>query len=156
MQVRLDPSKESPAAYSAMVGLEGFVRKSSKIEPSLIDLIYMRASQINGCAFCIDMHSKDARANGESEQRLFALSAWRETTFFTNRERAALAWTEALTLIAVGHAPDEIYEEAKREFSEEELVNLTVAVNTINGWNRIAIGFRMLPGSYNPHSSKRE
>ena len=103
MQVRLDPSKASPVAYSALFGLEGFVRNASKIEPSLIELVYMRTSQINGCAFCIDMHSKDARANGESEQRLYALSAWKETSFFTKREQAALAWTEALTLITVGH-----------------------------------------------------
>lgn len=154
MQVRLEPSKASPSAYTALFGLEGFVRKSSKIEPSLIELVYMRASQINGCAFCIDMHSKDARAHGESEQRLYALSAWRETTFFTKREQAALAWTEALTLITVGHVPDDIYEEVRQEFSDEELVNLTVVINTINGWNRIAIGFRMLPGSYDPHATK--
>ena len=154
MHVRLEPSKASPSAYAALFGLEGFVRKSSKIEPSLIELVYMRASQINGCAFCIDMHSKDARAHGESEQRLYALSAWRETTFFTKREQAALAWTEALTLITVGHVPDEVYEEVRAEFSDEELVNLTVVVNTINGWNRIAIGFRMLPGSYDPHATK--
>jgi len=156
MQVRLDPSKASPAAYSALFGMEGFVRKASKIEPSLIELVYMRTSQINGCAFCIDMHSKDARANGESEQRLYALSAWRETTFFTEREQAALAWTEALTSITVGHVPDEVYDEVRREFSEEELVNLTVVINTINGWNRIAISFRMCPGSYDPHAKKRE
>jgi AhpD family alkylhydroperoxidase len=136
-----------------MFGLESFVRKTSKIEPSLVELVYMRTSQVNGCAFCIDMHSKDARANGETEQRLYSLCAWRETTFFTNRERAALAWAEALTLIAVGHVPDEVYEEVRREFSEEELVNLTVVVNTINGWNRIAVSFRMLPGSYGPHAS---
>lgn len=150
MQSRVDPAKASPTAYSAMFGLEGFVRKSSKLEASLIELIYMRSSQINGCAFCIDMHSKDARANGETEQRLYALAAWRETTFFTNRERAALAWTEALTLIAEGHAPDSVYKEVKQEFSDEEIVNLTVAINTINGWNRIAIGFRILPGTYTP------
>jgi AhpD family alkylhydroperoxidase len=132
MEVRLHPSKASPAAYSAIFGLEGFVGKFSKIEPSPIELVYMRTYQINGCAFCIDMHSKDARANGETEQRLFALSSWRETTFFTNRERAALAWAEALTLISVDHVPDGVYEELKREFSEEELFNLTVGVNTIN------------------------
>ena len=97
MQARLEPQKASPAAYHAMLSLEGFIRKSSKLETSLIELIKMRASQINGCAFCIDMHSKDARTGGETEQRLYALSAWRETTFFTNRERAALAWTEANT-----------------------------------------------------------
>jgi AhpD family alkylhydroperoxidase len=138
--MRLDPAKVSPAAYHAMLGLESFVNKSSKVEVSLLDLIKMRASQINGCAFSIDMHSKDARVNGETEQRLYALSAWRETTFFTNRERAALAWTEALTLITEGRAPDEVYAEVRKEFGEEDLVNLSVAIITINSWNRLAIG----------------
>jgi AhpD family alkylhydroperoxidase len=157
MQSRVDPGKASPAAYSAMFALEEFVRKSSKLEASLIELIYMRSSQINGCAFCIDMHSKDARANGETEQRLYALAAWRESSFFTNRERAALAWTEALTLITEDHVPDSVYEEVKQEFSDEEMVNLTVAINTINGWNRIAISFRILPGAYTPpkHEPRR-
>jgi AhpD family alkylhydroperoxidase len=151
VKIRLDPAKVAPSAYHAMLGLESFVRKSSKIEESLLQLIRMRASQINGCAFCIDMHSKDARANGETEQRLYALSGWRETTFFTNRERVALAWTEALTLIREGHAPDEVYTEARKEFSEEELVNLSIAVIAINGWNRLAIAFRKIPGEYQPH-----
>ena len=151
VKMRLDPAKVSPAAYHAMLGLESFVRKSSKLEESLLELIKMRASQMNGCAFCIDMHSKDARVNGETEQRLYALSAWRETTFFTNRERAALAWTEALTLITEGHASDDVYAEARNEFGEEELVNLSLAIITINGWNRLAIGFRKLPGEYQPH-----
>ena len=111
----------------------------------------MRASQINGCAFCIDMHSKDARVNGETEQRLYALSAWRETTFFTNRERAALVWTEALTLITEDRTSDEVYVEVRKEFGEEELVNLSLAIITINGWNRLAIGFRKIPGEYQPH-----
>ena len=109
MKMRLEPAKVSPAAYHAMLGLESFVSKSSKLEVSLLELVKMRASQINGCAFSIDMHSKDARVNGETEQRLYVLSAWRETSFFTNRERAALAWTEALTLITEGRAPDEVY-----------------------------------------------
>ena len=102
-------------------------------------------------SFCIDMHSKDARVNGETEQRLYALSAWRETSFFTNRERAALAWTEALTLITEGRAPDEVYAEVRKEFDEEDLVNLSLAIITINGWNRLAIGFRKIPGEYPPH-----
>ena len=114
----------------------------------------MRASQINGCAFCIDIHSKDARVNGETEQRLYALSAWRETSFFTNRQRAALAWTEALTLITEGRAPDEVYAQVRKEFGEEELVNLSLAIITINGWNRLAIGFRKIPGEYEPHKNK--
>lgn len=154
MQPRLDAQKASPAAYNAMLGLETFVRKSSKLETSLIELIKMRASQINGCAYCIDMHSKDARAEGESEQRLYALSAWRETPFFTDRERAALDWTEALTLIAEEHVPDEVYSRVKEQFSAEELVNLTLAIITINGWNRLAIAFRMVPGEYQPMAHK--
>jgi AhpD family alkylhydroperoxidase len=150
MQPRLDPQKAAPAAIRAMSALEGYVHKSSRLEPSLLELVKFRASQINGCAYCLDMHSKDARANGESEQRLYALSAWRETPFFSDRERAALAWTEALTLIHEGHAPEPVYEEVRQHFSEEELVNLTLAIITINGWNRLAIGFRALPGEYQP------
>jgi len=149
--MRLDPEKVSPAAYHAMLCLENFVGKSSKLEGSLLHLIKMRASQVNGCAFCIDMHSKDARADGETEQRLYALSGWRETTFFTNRERAALAWTEALTLITEGHASDHVYADARKEFTEEELVHLSIAIIAINGWNRLSIGFRRLPGEYQPH-----
>jgi AhpD family alkylhydroperoxidase len=156
MQARIDAQKVSPAALHAMLGLETFVRKSSKLEPSLIELVKVRASQINGCAYCIDMHSKDARAAGESEQRLYALSAWRETPFFTDRERAALAWTEAVTLIADGHVPDELYDDVRQRFSEEELVNLTMALVTINGWNRLAIAFRAVPGEYQPAQRQPE
>jgi AhpD family alkylhydroperoxidase len=139
-----------------MVGLETFVRKASNLEPSLIELVKMRASQINGCAYCIDMHSKDARSEGETEQRLYSLTAWQETPFFTTRERAALAWTEAITLITDGHVPDDIYELAKQSFSNEELVNLTLAVITINGWNRLAISFRSVPGDYQPRMRSKE
>jgi AhpD family alkylhydroperoxidase len=156
MQPRLDAQKASPAAYRAMLALEMFIRKSSKLEPSLLELVKMRASQINGCAYCIDMHSKDARAEGESEQRLYALNAWRETPFFTDRERAALAWTEAVTLVAEGHVPDAVYEEAKAQFSDEELANLTLALVTINGWNRLSIAFRAVPGEYQPAPRKTE
>jgi AhpD family alkylhydroperoxidase len=148
MQARLEAQKVSPAAYQAMLGLEMFVRKQSKLEPALIQLVKVRASQINGCAYCIDMHSKDARAEGETEQRLYALSAWEETPFFT--ERAALALTEAITLVREGHVPDAVYERAKKSFSEVELVNLTMAIITINGWNRLAITFRFVPGEYQP------
>jgi AhpD family alkylhydroperoxidase len=146
----------SPAAYQAMYALETFVQKSSGLEPSLIELVKMRASQVNGCAYCIDMHSKDARAAGESEQRLYALNAWRETPFFTPREQAALAWTEAVTLLTEGHVSDAVYEHARQQFSEEELVNLTMAVVTINGWNRLAIAFRAVPGDYQPAARKAE
>ncbi len=138
-----------------MAGLESYVRNSG-LERSLLELVKLRASQINGCAYCIDMHTKDARAAGESEQRLYALSAWRETPFYTDRERAALKWTETVTLISDGHAPDEVYEEARRHFSEQELVDLTLAIVAINGWNRLAISFRAVPGTYQPkaaHSS---
>lgn len=148
--MRLAPAKVSPAAYHVMLGLDSFVTKSSKLEQSLLQLVKMRASQINGCAFSIDMYSKDARVNGETEQRLYALSAWRETTFFTNRERSALAWTEALTLITEGHVSDETYAEIRKEFSEEELVNLTLAVIATNGWNRLRTAFRTIPGEYEP------
>jgi len=153
VKMRLEPAKASPAAYHAMLGLENFVNKSSKLEVSLLGLVKIRASQINGCAFSVDMHSKDARVNGETEQRLYALSAWQETTFFTNRERAALAWTEALTLITAGHASDEVYAEVRREFDEEEMVNLSLAIITINGWNRLGIGFRKVAGEYQPHKT---
>jgi AhpD family alkylhydroperoxidase len=151
MQTRLDPQKAAPGAMHAMLALEGYVAKSSALEPALLELVRFRASQINGCAYCLDMHSKDARANGESEQRLYALSAWRETPFFTERERAALAWTEAITLISRDQAPDTVYEEARAHFSETEMVNLTLAIVAINGWNRLAIGFRALPGEYQPN-----
>ncbi len=154
MEPRINPTKVAPGAYRAMAGLESFVRNSSKLEPSLLELVRMRASQMNGCAYCLDMHSKDARAAGETEQRLYTLSAWRETPFFTGRERAALAWTEAITLISSSNAPDEVYEEARKEFTEEELVNLTIAIVAINGWNRLAIGFRAVPGTYQPAAAK--
>jgi AhpD family alkylhydroperoxidase len=150
MQARLDAQKVSPAAYQALLGMEMFVRKQSKLEPALIELVKIRASQINGCAFCIDMHTKDARAEGESEQRIYALSAWEETPFFTDRERTALALTEAITLVREGHVPDEVYEKGRKSFSEEELVNLTLTIITINGWNRLAITFRYVPGEYQP------
>ena len=150
MHARLEAQKVSPAAYQAMLGLEMFVRKQSKLEPALIQLVKMRASLINGCAYCIDMHSKDARADGETEQRIYALSAWEETPFFTDRERAALALTDAVTLIGEGHVPDAVYERAAESFSAEELVNLTLAIITINGWNRLAITFRFVPGEYQP------
>jgi AhpD family alkylhydroperoxidase len=152
MQRRLDALKVAPGAYRAMSALEGYVRKSSRLEPSLLELVRMRASQINGCAFCLDMHSKDARAEGETEQRLYCLSAWRETPFYSDRERAALAWTEAITLISKDQVPDEVYNEVSQRFSEEELVNLTLAIVAINGWNRLAIGFRAVPGEYQPGS----
>jgi AhpD family alkylhydroperoxidase len=148
---RIRYGKAAPGAYRAMFALEKYVRECG-LESSLLELIKLRASQINGCAFCIDMHWKDARVAGESEQRLYSLDAWRETSFYTERERAALAWTEAVTLIAENHVPDELYEQARQHFSEEELVNLTMAVVAINGWNRLSISFRAEAGSYQPRS----
>jgi AhpD family alkylhydroperoxidase len=138
---RIDFYTASPAALKAMLTLEGSIAKLG-LEASLVELVKMRTSQINGCAFCLDMHSRDAREAGESERRLYVLPAWRETTLFTPREQAALAWTEALTLITEGHAPDADYAFAKEQFSDAELVNLTLAITTINAWNRFAIGFR--------------
>jgi AhpD family alkylhydroperoxidase len=141
MKPRLNPYQASPEAMKAVAALEAYV-KGSGLEPSLIELIKTRASQINGCAYCLHMHTRDARAKGESEERLYLLDAWRESPLYTDRERAALAWTEAVTLVSQTHVPDEVYEAARRHFSEEELVKLTVAVATINAWNRISISFR--------------
>ena len=146
---RMDYAKASPDGFKAFGGAYVYLRKSGLSE-ELIYLVYLRVSQINGCAYCIDMHSKDARAEGETEQRLYALSAWRETPFFSERERAALEWTEAVTLIAGHPVSDALYDEVRQHFSEEELVNLTVAVVAINGWNRLAIAFRAVPGEYQP------
>ena len=149
MKPRIEYHKVAPGITAAMSGLERYLAECG-LEPSLLELVKLRASQINGCAYCIDMHTKDARARGETEQRLYALNAWRETPFYTDRERAALAWTEALTLIANSHAPDDVYELARQRFSEKELADLTLAIIAINGWNRLAIGFRTVPGTYQP------
>ena len=149
MQARLDFSKVFPESYKAMLELEKLVALSG-LEHSLYELIKTRASQINGCAYCLDMHTKDARKAGETEQRLYALSAWRETPFYTERERAALEWTEAMTLISQNHVPDELYEKVRKHFDEKEMVALSMAIVAINGWNRLAIGFRTVPGSYQP------
>ncbi|HEX4055064.1 MAG TPA: carboxymuconolactone decarboxylase family protein [Tepidisphaeraceae bacterium] len=144
---RINYAKLSPQAIHAMRAIEQFVRQCG-LENSLLELVRLRASQINGCAYCIDMHTKDARAAGESEQRLYSLSVWRETPFYSERERAAMAWTEAVTLVSENHVPDEIYESVRRQFSEIEMVNLTMAIVAINGWNRLAISFRIEPGTY--------
>lgn len=149
MKQRIDVAKVSPAAYRAMAGLETYIHSTS-LEPGLVHLLKMRVSQINGCAYCLDMHSKDARANGETEQRLYLLDAWRETPFYSDRERAALAWIESVTLITNGHVPDSVFEEARKVFSEQELVDLTMVAVAINGWNRIAISFRAEVGAYQP------
>ena len=129
----------------------GMAAERSGLEPSLQELVKIRASQINGCAMCLDMHTKDARARGESEQRLYLVPAWRESTpFFSARERAALAWTEAVTLVADGHVPDEVYEEVRKEFTDDELINLTLVIAAINAYNRVNVGLRTVPGFYQP------
>jgi AhpD family alkylhydroperoxidase len=151
MKARIDLMHVTPGIFQAMLGLERQVRKAG-LDGGLLDLIRMRASQINGCAYCLDMHSKDARAKGETEQRLYGLDAWRETPYFSARERAALEWTEALTLVAETHAPDEVYERVSEQFSEDELVHLTLAIVAINGWNRLNIAARTVPGDYVPGS----
>jgi len=143
MTPRLNPTAAAPDAYKAMVALETYI-KGCGLEPSLIELVKMRASQINGCAFCLDMHSKDARAHGETEQRLYLLDAWRESPLYSERERAALGWTEALTLIAQTRAPDADYARLKEQFSDAEQVKLSLLIGTINTWNRLAIGFRLM------------
>jgi len=147
MKARIEFRNANPKIMPLLLAIESYLRNSS-LDARLLNLIDVRASQINGCAHCLDMHSKDARSEGETEQRLYALEAWRETPFFDERERAALAWTEAVTRVADGHVPNDVYEEARRRFSEQELVDLTLAVASINTWNRLNIAFRTVPGSY--------
>jgi AhpD family alkylhydroperoxidase len=142
MQQRINYTKASPAAYQAMLQLQAAVEKSG-LEKPLIELIKIRASQINKCAFCLHMHTRDARKAGEREERIYLLNAWREASLYTPRERAALRWTETLTLVAEKGVSDEVFEEARAHFSEAEMVDLTLAVVAINGWNRIAIGFNL-------------
>lgn len=146
---RFNPFKSAPGAYKAMEELEKYLHGCG-LEPSLLHLVKMRASQINGCAFCLDMHSKDLRAIGETEQRIYTLDAWRECPWYSDRERAALAWTEALTLVADGHVPDDVYEEARKHFTEKELADLTFDIAAINVWNRVSIASRHTPGTYQP------
>ena len=149
MDERFEYDKAAPGVYKAMLGLEKYLHTCG-LEESLLHLVKLRASQINGCAYCLDMHWKDLRAIGEKEQRLYSLDAWRECPYYTERERAALAWTEAVTLITNGHVPDALYEEVRSSFSEKELADLTCAVATINAWNRLAISARSTPGTYQP------
>ena len=149
MKARIDVMHVSPGIIHAMLGLERQVQKAG-LDSKLLDLVRMRASQINGCAYCLDMHSKDARANGETEQRLYGLDAWRETPYYSPRERAALDWTEALTLVSETRVPDEVYERVREQFSEEELANLSLAIVAINGWNRLNVAARTVPGDYVP------
>lgn len=149
MQARLNPMTAAPEAYKHLAALEQYFAACG-LEPGLIHLIKLRASQINGCAYCIDMHWKDSRASGETEQRLYGLDAWEESPYYSERERAALAWTEAVTRISETHVPDSVYEIAKAQFSEKEIADLTWVVAAINAWNRVAISFRSPPGHYRP------
>ena len=154
MEPRIHFEKHSAEALRAMYALERHLHNSPLGKELLLHLVRMRASQMNGCAYCLDMHSKDARAAGETEQRLYGLDAWRETPYYTPRERAALEWTESLTLVGQTHVPDEVYDLVKKEFSDAELVDLTYAIIAINGWNRLAISMRAVPGDYQPAQKK--
>ena len=157
MEPRIDYMRVARGVYEAMLGLEKYLHQSG-LEESLVHLVKLRVSQINGCAYCIDMHWKDLRSIGEQEQRLYGLDAWEESPYYTDRERAALAWTEVVTKIREGHAPDEVYEEARKQFTEKELADLTLAIATINAWNRLSIAARTVPGTYQPaktHTLKR-
>ncbi len=149
MDPRIDYLKTSRGIYEAMLGLEKYLHQST-VEQPLLHLVKLRASQINGCAYCIDMHWKDLRSLGESEQRLYGLDAWEESPYYTDRERAALSWTAAVTNVREGHVPDEVYEKVRKMFSETELADLTFAIAAINAWNRLAIAGRTTPGTYRP------
>lgn len=149
MKPRLNYGRVAPGVYDAMDALDQYVATCG-LEESLLHLVRLRASQINGCAYCIDMHWKDLRAIGETEQRLYSLDAWRESPFHTERERAALAWTEAVTIITDGHVPDPVHEQAREQFNEKELSDLTMAIAAINSWNRLSIAARLTPGTYQP------
>lgn len=149
LEQRINYSKIASEGVENLRKLEAYIR-STDLVPELVELVKLRASQINGCAYCIDMHTKDARSHGESEQRLYGVSAWRETPFYSERERAALAWTESVTKISEDQVPDEVYNQVKKHFTEKELADLTLAVIAINSWNRLAISFRTPPGSYQP------
>jgi AhpD family alkylhydroperoxidase len=155
MEARFNIGKHATGAYQALAGLEVYLRQCG-LEESLLHLIKFRASQINGCAYCLDMHSKDLRAAGESEQRLYCLPAWEESPFYSERERAALLWTEAVTLVTEGHVAYEVYEKVRQQFSEKELTDLTFAIAGINAWNRVSIASRTVPGSYQPEVSKMQ
>lgn len=154
MSPRFNAAEAAPGAYKAMLGLEAYLH-SCGLDAKLLDLVKLRVSQINGCAYCLDMHSKDLRAAGETEQRLYVLGGWREAPFYSDRERGALAWAEEVTRIRDGQVSDEVYKQARTVFSESELANLTLAIVAINGWNRLNIAFRTPAGSYKPGQFKR-
>jgi AhpD family alkylhydroperoxidase len=152
MEARIDYLKSGRGVVEAMLGLEKYLHQSG-LEEKLLDLIKLRVSQINGCAYCIDMHWKDLRGLGETEQRLYGLDAWKESPYYTDRERAALAWAEAVTNIKETHVPDDVYQETRKHFNEKELADLTLAISAINAWNRLAISARSVPGLYQPARS---
>ena len=154
MEPRINYPKVVPAAFEAMLAFSNYAHKSG-LEESLLNLVNLRASQINGCASCLDMHWKDMRAAGESEQRLYGLDAWEESPYYTDRERAALKWAESVTNVQNGHVPDEVYEEVHKFFSEKELVELTLVVTIINSWNRLNIALRTVPGTYQPAKARK-
>lgn len=149
MEHRFNYAKASPGAFQAMLAFSKYVHECGLPE-SLLNLVFLRASQINGCAWCLDMHWKDLRASGETEQRLYSLDAWRESPFYSDRERAALKWTEAVTMLSDGHVTDQVYQEVRPYFNDKELSDLTLAVVIINGWNRLNISARNVPGDYQP------
>lgn len=151
MSTRISYAKVAPGTYRAMLGLEDYVHGTG-LDENLLDLVRVRASQLNGCAYCLDMHTKDLRARGETEQRIYLLDVWREAPFYSDRERAALAWTEAVTLLTGREVSDDVYDEARKQFSDEELANLTMAIVAINGWNRLNVAFRTPAGSYQPRA----
>ena len=153
MEPRIDVMKAGKGALEAMLGLERYIRQSG-LDENILLLITLRASQINGCAYCIDMHWKDLRAAGEQEQRLYGLDAWQESPYYTDRERAALAWTEAVTNIRETRAPDDVFEEMRRHFSEKEIADLTLAIGSINVWNRLNVALRTVPGTYQPAKAR--
>jgi len=154
MEPRINITSVNPGVMKAMLGLESYLAQCG-LDAKLSDLIKLRVSQINGCAYCIDMHWKDLRAAGETEQRLYGLDAWQESPYYTERERAALAWAEAVTLVANTHVPDEVFDEAHRHFNDKELADLTLGVVAINGWNRLSIAFRTTPGTYQPAAKEQ-
>ena len=149
MKARIDLMRGNTKVIQSMLAMQGFI-EGGGLDQKLLYLVQMRASQINGCAYCLDMHSKDARAAGETEQRLYSLDAWRETPYYSDKERAALEWTEAVTLVSATHVPDSVYEVVRAQFSEEEIKTLTHAVGMINMWNRLNVALRTVPGDYKP------
>ena len=153
MEARVNYAKAAPGVYEAMLGLASYLRKSG-LDESLVNLVCLRASQINGCAYCIDMHWKDLKAAGETDQRLYGLDAWDESPYYSDRERAALAWTDSVTNLRDGHVPDEVYERVRQVFTEKELADLTLAIAAINGWNRLNIAARTPAGTYRPARSR--